>query len=197
MAVSIVSICNSALNQIGASNITSLTEDSKAARICNQRYEYVRDSVFRAHPWKALTTRKTLSPDATKPAFEFDNAFTLPTDPYCLRVLNLRYHDIPYRLEGRKILCDEDTVDLIYVARITDTTIYDSLLVETLTAAMASDLAYPIVGSATLANNMRVLYEEKLKEARFVSATEGTAGSFTSGSDIGGIEADTFIRSRF
>ena len=35
---SIVDICNSALNQIGASNIISLTEDSKAARICNQRF---------------------------------------------------------------------------------------------------------------------------------------------------------------
>ena len=45
---SIVDICNSALNQIGASNIISLTEDSKAARICNQRFEFVRDSVFRA-----------------------------------------------------------------------------------------------------------------------------------------------------
>ena len=47
---SVVDICNSALNQIGASNIISLTEDSKAARLCNQRYTFVRDSVFRAHP---------------------------------------------------------------------------------------------------------------------------------------------------
>ena len=83
MAASITDICNSALNQLGASNILSLTEDSKAARICNQRYEFIRDSVFRAHPWKALTRRATLAPDATKPAFEFDNAFTLPTDPFC------------------------------------------------------------------------------------------------------------------
>ena len=51
---SIVDICNSALNQIGASNIISLTEDSKAARICNQRFEFVRDSVFRAHPLELL-----------------------------------------------------------------------------------------------------------------------------------------------
>ena len=75
MAASITDICNSALNQIGASNILNLTEDSKAARICNQRYEYIRDSVFRAHPWKALTRRATLAPDSVKPAFEFDNAF--------------------------------------------------------------------------------------------------------------------------
>ncbi len=41
-----VDIANSALNMIGASNINSLTEDSVAARIMNQRYEFVRDAVF-------------------------------------------------------------------------------------------------------------------------------------------------------
>ena len=60
-----VDICNSALNMIGASNIISLNEDSKAGRICNQRYALVRDSVFRSHPWNCLMTRVTLSPDST------------------------------------------------------------------------------------------------------------------------------------
>ena len=45
-----VDICNSALNMVGASIITSLTEDSKAARVCNQRFTFVRDAVMRAHP---------------------------------------------------------------------------------------------------------------------------------------------------
>ena len=49
-----VDICNSALNIIGDSNIIALTEDSRAARVCNQRFEFVRDSVFRAHPWNCL-----------------------------------------------------------------------------------------------------------------------------------------------
>ena len=194
---SVVDICNSALNQIGASNIIALTEDSKAARIWNQRYEYVRDSVFRAHPWNCLVTRVTLAPDATSPAFEFDNAFTLPTDPYCLRVLNLRYLDIVHRVEGRKILCDEDTVDLIYVGKVTDPAQYDTLLIEALAAALSADVAYPLVGSTSLAQEMRALYEQKLSEARFVDATEGTPASIGSVTDSGSLEADTFIRSRF
>ena len=45
-----VDIANSALNMLGATNITTLTEDTKTARIANQRYEFVRDAVFRAHP---------------------------------------------------------------------------------------------------------------------------------------------------
>lgn len=194
---SVVDICNSALNQVGASNIISLTEDSKAGRICNQRYDFVRDAVFRSHPWNCLVTRTILAPDSTAPSFEFDNAFTLPTDPYCLRVLNLQYHDIVHRVEGRKILCDEDTLNLLYVGRVTDPAQYDTLLIETLAAALAADIAYPLVGSATLAQQMRIMYEDKLREARFVDATEGTPGSITAVTDSGGIEADTFIRSRF
>jgi len=194
---SVVDICNSALNQIGASNIISLTEDSKAARICNQRYEFIRDSVFRAHPWNALITRRTLSPDATAPTFEFDNAFTLPTDPYCLRVISLDFHDIIHRVEGRKILCNEDTLNLVYVGRVEDVNQYDMLLIESIAAALAADLAYPLAGSTSLAQEMRAVYQEKLKEARFVDATEGTPASITSVTDSGGIEADTFIRARF
>ena len=43
---SVVNICNSALNLIGASTISALTEDTKNARLCNQRYEPVRNRVF-------------------------------------------------------------------------------------------------------------------------------------------------------
>jgi hypothetical protein len=189
---SVVDICNSALNQIGASNIISLTEDSKAARICNQRYDYVRDSVFRAHPWNCLTRRIILAPDSDAPAFGFNNAFTLPTDPYCLRVLNIRYFDITFRVEGRKILCDEDTVELSYIGRVTDPAQYDMLLVESISSALAADIAYPLVGSTSLA-----LYERKLSEARLVDATEGTPQTIGSTTDAGGLEPDAFIRSRF
>ncbi|NCW70215.1 MAG: hypothetical protein EBV86_16945, partial [Marivivens sp.] len=77
-----VDICNSALNMIGASNIISLTEDSRAARVCNQRYEFVRDAVFRSHPWNCLIKRTSLAADSDTPAFEFSYQHTLPTNPY-------------------------------------------------------------------------------------------------------------------
>jgi len=193
----VVDICNSALNQIGASTIAKLTEDSKNARIVNQRYEFVRDAVFRAHPWNCLTIRSTLTKDPTAPTFEFSNAFSLPNNPYCLRLLQLDKHDIVHRVERRKILCDEDTISIIYIGKILDVNQYDTLLIETIAAALAADIAYPIVGSITLGEQMRILYEAKLKEARFVDATEGTPASITSVAAAGSLESDIFIRSRF
>ena len=51
---SVVDICNGALNQLGATTIVSLTEDSKNGRLCNARYTQIRDSVFRSHPWNCF-----------------------------------------------------------------------------------------------------------------------------------------------
>ena len=90
---SVVDICNNALVDLGASSIVSLTEDSKAARLCNQRYDSIRDTVFRFHPWNCLINRASLAADAVAPAFEYAFQYTLPTDPYCLRVLSLETAD--------------------------------------------------------------------------------------------------------
>lgn len=194
---SVVDICNSALNQIGASNIIALTEDSKAARLCNQRYEFVRDATFRAHPWNSLTTRVALAPDTAIPVFEFTQQFTLPTEPFCLRVLGLSDANILYRVEGRKLLCNESTIQMLYIGRVTDVNEYDTLLVETLAAALAADLAYPLVGSSALGSNMYNLYQTKLTEARFVDATEDNAINTSIVNESRTVAADTFINSRF
>ena len=56
-----VQICNLALAKIGDQQITSLTENSKAGRLCNLVYEPLRDATLRAHPWNFAITRETLA----------------------------------------------------------------------------------------------------------------------------------------
>ena len=192
-----VTIANAALHQIGATQILAFNEDSKAARIINDRYSKIRDSVFRAHPWNCLIQRVSLSPDTATPAFEFAKQFTLPTDPFCLRVLGLDNPDIIYKIEGRKLLCNESEVKMIYTGRITDTSVYDILLTETISAALASDIAYPLVGSSSLARELYAKYEMKLSEARFIDATEDNLINTNSISESQPLRAETFISSRF
>ena len=182
---SVVDICNSALNLLGASTISALTEDSKNARLCNQRYEPIRDRMFRSHAWNCLTKRVQLAKDSTAPVVEFANQYTLPTD--CLRVLKVHTgttdsikDQIDYVVEGRKIKTDEGTIFLIYIATITDPNQYDTYLTEALAAAIAADLAYAITHNATLANNYKSLADERLREARFVDATENSLGTIES-----------------
>ena len=192
---SAVDIANSALNNIGASTINSLTEDSVAARIVNQRYVFVRDAVFRSHSWNCLIRRASLAQNATAPTWGYTYAYNLPTDPYCLRVLRLEKLDLDYKVEGRTIVSDEQTMKIKFIARVTDPNEYDTLLVESIAARLAADICYGITNSNALVANMVALYESKLKEARFVDATEGMPG--VEGADLGVVQADTFINSRY
>jgi len=191
---SIVDICNGALNQLGASTILTLTEDSKNARLCNARYTQVRDSVFRSHPWNCLQKRLQLAADSDAPAWGFTKQYTIPAD--CLRVLTILDYDADYKIEGRKILTDNSTMKILYISRIEDPNEYDELLRETLSAAIAADIAYAVTSSNPTATNMYNLFQSKLKEARFVDSTEGQNLSPDKGmADV--IGADTFLNSRF
>ena len=190
-----VDIANSALNNIGASNINSLTEDSVAARIMNQRYPFVRDAVFRAHPGNCLIKRVSIAANSTGPAWGYSNAFTLPTDPFCLRVIQIESLDADYKVEGRTIASDESTMKIIYIVRVTDENEYDSLLIEAIAARLAADCCYSITNSNSVVNSMWTLYQHKISEARFVDATEGMPG--TAGVDEGVLQADTFINARY
>ncbi len=194
-------IGNFALSLIGASKITSFSEGTKAARELNLRYDSIRDHVFRQHPWNCLIQRATLSQDSTTPAFGYNYQYLLPTNPACLKVLEFSNGSVtfPYDnmhnkdntpvfvIENKKLLTNEATAKIKYVAQITNTTHYDASLVEVLAAALAYEICYSISGSQTLTDRMRLAYETKLRNARFDDATEGANQK---------IEASDFLEAR-
>ena len=190
---SVVEICNSALNQLGASTILSLTENSKNGRLCNARYETVKDSVLRAHPWNSAIKRQTLAADSDAPDWGFAKQYTLPAD--CLRVLAIQNHDSNYKVEGRKILSNDTSLKLVYVARITDPNEMDVLLRESISAALAADIAYAVTANATLSTRMNEKYQLKLSEARHADAGEGYNTDATLG-PTDNISSEDFINSR-
>ena len=191
---SVVDICNGALNQLGATTILSLTEDSKNARLCNSRFTQVRDALFRTRPWNCLQKRTSLAKEVTAPSWGFTSQFVLPAD--CLRLLYIIDYDSNYKVEGRKILSNTSTMKILYIARITDPNEYDELLRETLSASLGADIAYGVTSSNPVAQNMYTLFQDKLRDARFVDSTEGQNNS----PDLGmsdSIDASTFINSRY
>ena len=182
---SIVDICNSALNLLGASTISALTDDSKNARLCNQRYEPVRNRVFRGHAWNCLTKRVQLAQDSSAPVVEYSFQYTLPSD--CLRVLKVHTgvtdsieSDIDYAVEGRKIKSNEGTLYLVYIAIDADPNNYDTYLQESISHQLAADIAYAVTNNATLAKNYMERADERLREARFIDATENSLGTVES-----------------
>ena len=151
-----VSICSNALRRLGDSPITSLSDDTERARLCNALYEPARDSLLRSHAFNFSITRASLAKSATTPAFEFANQF----------IENLAG-------EGRVLLTDEGTANILYIAKITDTTLFDAIFVDTLTAKLSAELAYPVTNSVSLQTQMEKIYKLKLTEARSIDSTEG------------------------
>ena len=191
---SVVDICNTALNQLGASTILTLTEDSKNARLCNARYTQIRDAVFRSHPFNCLQKRVELSSSTTTPAWGYSFQYDLPGD--CLRLLRILDYDSDHKVEGRSILSNNSSMKILYISRITDPNQYDELLRETISAALAADIAYAITSNNTTQQNMIALYQDKLRDARFVDSTEGYNTTQEDGMTYV-IDAGTFINSRF
>ena len=188
MTTSIVSICNTGLDLLGAESITSLADDSKQARFCARNYERVRDAVLRAYPWNCALARSSLAALAETPAWGYANQFQLPEGPeppYALRVLSINGEvdfALTYKIEGRKILTDVAApLEILYIARIEDPALFDALLIDAIAARLALDAAYPLSGSVSLAQAMSQAYAEKLAEARQVDAQEGSPDAFITG----------------
>lgn len=182
-----VAVCNKALGLIGDKIITALDEDSKAGRLCTLLYGQCRDAVQRAHPWNCCISRATLPALSSTPDWGYDYEYALPTDPYCLRVLHMEDLSYEFKIERRKLLTNEDSCKILYVARIVAVAEWDKLLVDAVAARLAHELAIPITDSRTLAETRWALYESILSEARSIDAQEGTPEIF---------EVNTWINAR-
>lgn len=160
-----VSICSNALLMLGAQTINDFNEPLDRAKIASNLYPTIRDDLLRTHPWNCTIKRALLAPDATPPAFGYDNQFELPAD--FLRVLEVGQAgcQIDYLVEGRSILANATSVELRYVYLNEVENTWDASLVGLLTMAMACAMAYPITQSSAL----QAAFEQKLAMAKKVA----------------------------
>lgn len=173
-----VDLANEALLLLGANTITSFTDNDSNAVLVNRFWPSERDSVLRSHRWNcAITTANLASLDET-PIIDWEFKFTLPTDPYCLRVLDVRTVTgdikLDHAVHGRELLTEESTVDITYVQRLEDVSTYDPLLYQALVFRMAWKLCFPIMRSHTVMGQMGSMYEAVVREARTIDSQEGT-----------------------
>lgn len=188
MAISATKICNMALLKLGAKAITSFDDGVKNSQLCDEFYGQTVDEVLRMHPWNCAIERAELAVLADAPAFGYSYQFTLPVAPYCLRVIQMDDIDYEFRVEGRKLLTDQETCKIIYIKRIANPAEFDALLIEAIVTRLATKLAYPIVQSKTLKEQMAEEFKLVLREAKSTDAQEGTPEE---------LDTSTWLDSRF
>lgn len=169
-----VSICSNALLMLGDHPISSFEDGTDRARLAANLWEPVRDFVLRAHPWNCAIKRVALSPDVTAPAFDWAYAYTLPEDYLKALSIGEQMREGEYRIEGRKLLCDDNPLLLRYVFKNENVGSYDSMLVWALTSCMRSVFAYGITQSGSMEELLTNTLRPILRQARAVDGQEDT-----------------------
>ena len=177
---STVDIANFALNNPAL--MSTLDENSKAARIINQRYDAV-DAVFE-RIWNCLIRRAQLAQETDTPVFGYAKQYALPTEPFCLRVLEFSNGSLSYPqdnmtsntggpvfvIEGRKLLTDEGTARIKYIGRVTDP--------QNMMPALSKHLRHVLLLRSAMRLSLHLWFKSRLRcmrlscEARFNDATE-------------------------
>jgi hypothetical protein len=174
MVNSRVDICNLALNSLGENQISSLDDLDDVSVICNLHYYPLLDEALRRHDWLFATMRQTLADSADTNNTIYEYNYTLPEDPYCLKVLKLLdennveldREDYPYIIEGRTLYTDLEDAKIKYIGRVTDVTDFDAAFALFFAEYMAWKLAYRITGDARKESMAEVRQARAFDEAR-------------------------------
>lgn len=173
-----VSICNRAMQKLGAKRIVDFDEDSVNARECAACFEELRDAELRAHPWAFAAKRAQLAASTDAPAFGPANAFPLPEDFLRLLPVDPEYltNEDDWRIEGRQILTNDSApLNIRYVYRVEDANEMDALFRESL----ASRIAYELCEKLTQSNQKKEAaaqdYKRAISEAKRANAIEKIA----------------------
>lgn len=183
-----VAICNWALAKVSAERITDLDADNTvSAKRLKTIYEEVAESVMSYGSWPSTIRRATLARLSDAPTYEFAYAFQLPTNPKCLRVLELnecRPGSIEYRIENGQLLTDETSMSIKYIAYITDSEQYDTYLKQAIVDRLVSEIAYAVTGQMSIAEKWTQYADKRIQELLTLASIQGTGTELIS---------DTFI----
>jgi len=167
-----VEICNLALVSLGADTIMDMSEDTEPARKLSAIYVPVLKDLLRAHPWNFSSGRATLAQLSETPAFGFSYYYQLP--PNCLKAVEINENPkLNFVVEGRRLLCDQESVNLRYITFVEDPTLYDANFVSLFAARLAAEIAYAITQSRTATKDRWDIYFDMRRTARSSDAQEG------------------------
>ena len=169
-----VDICNGALTKIGANEINSLDDPTKAARKCKLRYNICRKYVLRSHPWRAIRKFASISPETTKPPMQYNYQFILPPDLIRLWLVT-NVNGKPrrdYEKVGNKIYANWEMCYIKYGVDEVDAEKYDDMMVETLSLYLAKDIGYSITQDRGIVSDVNAEYEAVMRRAKSVDSKE-------------------------
>lgn len=177
MAISEVSIANRALQKLGVTKISSLSQDDPNARAMSTAFAPVRDALLRRYRWNFCIKRASVAADSSQDEYEGLNRYLLPNDYARLLRDNMSgvglesYKD--WQIEGGYILtADGAPLKFRYLARVTDPALFDAEFAEVLSTKLALETVSDVVGSNVKKRDLTADFREALANARASNSYE-------------------------
>lgn len=163
-----------ALGLIGQNEIANLETDTGDTAVkCRRFYDPARKACLRDHKWNfAIKRSPALAENSPAPAFGWAHSFKLPTNPECLRVLELNGSDcVRWEVEGKNLLTDATTAVIKYIFD-APADQWDALFVDQFALLLASKLALAVAHDAPYSEKLLGIYERRLMDAKAVDGQE-------------------------
>lgn len=190
-------VANVALRALGELRIAALSEAIERARVLNDLFTTVVESVLSAHDWNDAIKRIALPEAADPPVFGYSKRYALPanflrmvTDEGDTGPLNsvtgVGGTETGWKREGQFILSNESSLKIRYVARIPVGEMAVSLA-KAIAYRLAADSALRLTGDKNKKAAMERDYEKQLAEARAIDGQEGSPEE---------LDTDVWLRAR-
>jgi hypothetical protein len=177
MATSEVDTANKALTHLKANRITSLSQETEEARICNTFFYSTLDEAVQDYPFDFAIARAMPARVSATPAYGYSYYFQMPTTPYCLQVEDVVDSNgnpvSDWEVEGRYIACNEETIYIRYIKRITNLNDLSPNFITAFSYLLASKMAYAITGSLNKETEMYSLYQAVMRRAKTRTSQQG------------------------
>ena len=189
----LIELVNAALVTIGQEPIVTLENNesvSSTVTAVRAKVDLVKRELLRCNDWNCARVTTKLYELSNKKNTGWDHAYQLPTDPECLRVVQISvdgggiYIDLDdyynhnmgpmdsfFDIDGDILLCNAEEVYIKYTADI-DPAKFDPTLATAFVYQLASELAYTLPASVSLADYMQRMAKSKLKIAKATNARE-------------------------
>jgi len=185
MASSEAEICSVALVSINAKPITSLTENTREAKICQRLYPKTLQEILRMAPWACARKEYILAQDDPPITdFTFKYSYQLPSDYIRVWATNLDRDwggaGDRWEIMGKHLVTDMSSVKILYVHRVTDVLLFDTLLEKALSSEFAAKLAFPITQLLNVQVEFEKMRDRACQQAMTIMTQEQTKKRFRS-----------------
>lgn len=160
-----VSIASQSLSLIRANTISSFTEDSNEAEICNQLYDQHIRYLLSVFPWTFATKKRRLSLDSTDPINEYTYSHIVPSEALLIWALfssdavgasPVQDYDIYGTDTARRVFSNYSSLYADYTFYPNEAQ-WPAYFVQLAVVSFASVIAIPVSGNSDLAK----FYEEQ------------------------------------